>query len=82
MSLTAPAPGSGPSLQELAPRPRLRRANESLLPIRAPADSLTESYYEIDYDHVDLQGSDRTIHRLRFQTAEGWEFFDRWHYSW
>ena len=54
---------------------------ESLLPIRAPADSASESYYEVGFLNFDLSPGDGVLHRLRFETAQGWEFFDRRHYS-
>ena len=53
----------------------------SLLPIRDPADSASEASYQIDFLNFDFPENQRVIDRMTFETGEGWEFYDRWHYS-
>jgi hypothetical protein len=66
----SPSPGDGPI-------PPI----ESLRPIRDPADSASESYYQVEFLNFDFSEGERVIERLQFETGEGWEFYDRWHYS-
>jgi hypothetical protein len=74
----APPPGPSPSPSPTdGPIPPI----ESLLPIRDPADSASEDHYQIEFLNFDFSEGERVIERMQFETGEGWEFYDRWHYS-
>ena len=79
-SCTAGSPSPGPSPSPSPPDGPIPPV-ESLLPIRDPGDSASESYYEVGMLNFDFPESQRVVHRMRFETAEGWEFYDRRHYS-
>ncbi len=49
-------------------------------PQRSPADSASASYFEVDILNFDL-APNGVLHRQRFETSQGWEFYDRFHYS-
>jgi hypothetical protein len=71
--------GSEPTGATPVPEPTLPTAD--LQPQRDPSVSASEAYFEIDLLNFDLPEPDRVLLRHRFETGEGWEFFDRWHYS-
>ena len=72
--------GSEPTGATPVPEPTLPTAD--LQPQRDPSVSASEAYFEIDLLNFDLpEGPGRVLLRQRFETGEGWEFFDRWHYS-
>jgi hypothetical protein len=75
---TGPTAAVGPTSRSLEPALHF----DPLRPIRTPAQAADDAYYTIDMRHLDLpEGPAGLLMRQRFKVSQGWEFFDRWHYS-
>lgn len=80
------APPTGPTgPEEIPPAPAVNCLTEpgvpGCAPQRAPADSASQPFFNISILNFDLPPGEGVLHEFRFETAQGFEFYDRRHYS-
>ena len=79
---TTPPPTTPPPTTTSPPPSGEIPPTADLQPQRTPQQAASDTFYLIDIRHLDLpSGPAGLLMRQRFEVAQGWEFYDRWHYS-